>query len=93
MKARVAEERLAHEEFAKDAYIGEVVELAVEQAMAKFKQSDEFATFLTIERDAGYDLGVKEIFFNIWSKCRNVDYRFLGAAFVNIMEEWIEEER
>ena len=61
MKAWAAEERLAQEEFA----IGDAVEQAVEQVVAKFKWSDKFAALLMIEHDPSYDLGVEEIFFNI----------------------------
>ena len=86
MRAQATEELLAQEEFARVVYVRE----AVEQAMEKFKQSDEHAAILAVERNAGYKLGFKEIFFNIWRKHRIVDYIFLGVELVNLMEGWIE---
>ena len=46
---------------------------AGEEAMAKFRRSEEFVVFLKAEHDvgyaigydAGYDTGVEDIFFNI----------------------------
>ena len=46
--------------------------------MDKFKEFEEYATLMTTQYDAGYDLGVEEIFFNIWRKCRDFDYMFFG---------------
>ena len=48
---------------------------------------------MTIQYDAGYNIGVEEIFFNIWRKCQDVDYRFLGGELNNLMERWIDEEK
>ena len=68
-KAWAAEERLKEVEFARDVDVGE----AGEEAMAKFRRSEEFFVFLKAEHDVGYatgydtgyDTGVEEIFFNI----------------------------
>ena len=73
-RARAAEERATQEEFIKDASIQEVVEWAV----YNFKQSEEFVAIMTTQYDAGYDMRVEDIFFNIWRKRRDVDYRLLG---------------
>ena len=35
----------------------------------------------------GYDKGVKEIFFNIWHKHREVDYKFLGKEYQILMAD------
>ena len=92
-RARAAEEQLKEVEFERDAKI----EKAANEAIAKFKQSEEFAALLEVERDAGrdagYDEGIEEIFFNIWVKCQNVDYRFLGGKLLKLIEGWFEEER
>ena len=60
-RAQAAEERDVQEEFASDVLIGE----AVEQVVKKFKQSEEYVTILDAQHDTSYNLGVKEIFFNI----------------------------
>ena len=49
-KARVTEERLKEMELARDADVGQ----AAEETMAEFIWSEEFATLLKAERDAGY---------------------------------------
>ena len=68
-KAWVAEEYLKEAELARDDEIAR----AAEEAMVKFKHSEEFVALLKKEHDAGYDVGydvsVEEIFFNIWLKC------------------------
>ena len=88
-RARAAEERATQEEFIKDASIQEVVEWAV----YNFKQSEEFVAIMTTQYDAGYDMRVEDIFFNIWRKRRDVDYRLLGGELTNLMARWIDEER
>ena len=60
-RAQAAEERDVQEEFARDVLIGK----AVEQVVKKFKQSEEYVTILDAQHDTSYNLGVKEIFFNI----------------------------
>ena len=47
--------------------------------METFKQLEEYATILATQHDTSYDLGVEEIFFNIWRKRQGIDYRFLGT--------------
>ena len=46
---------------------------AAKEAMVKFKHCKEFVALLKKEHEAGYDMGydvgVEEIFFNIWIKC------------------------
>ena len=63
----------------------------------KFKQSEELVILLKKEHDAGYnvgyDVGVEEIFFNIWVKPRDINYRFLGGELVKLMDQWLKEER
>ena len=48
---------------------------------------------MTAQYDASYDTRVQKIFFNIWRKRRDVDYRFLGAKLRKLMAEWIEREK
>ena len=61
--------------------------------MDKFKQSKEYAAIMTTQYDTGYDLGVEEIFFNIWTKRWDVDYRFLGRELRKVMGRWIDKKR
>ena len=65
----------------------------MEQAVEKFKQLEEYAIILAPQHDTGYDLGIEEIFFNIWRKCWDVDYWFLGIELMNLMAGWIDEEK
>ena len=62
----------------------------MEQAVEDFKQCEEYVAIMTTHYDMGYDTGVKEIFFNIWRKRRDVDYRFLGAKLRKLMARWID---
>ena len=48
---------------------------------------------MTAKHDADYDLGVEEIFFNIWRKRQDFDYKFFGSELMNLMVRWIDEER
>ena len=91
LEARVqaAKERVAQEEFSRDEFIRE----AVEQAVEKFKQFEEYATILATQYDTSNDLGVEETFFNIQRKRQDVDYRFLGIELINLMAGWIDEEK
>ena len=41
----------------------------------------------------GYENGVEEIFFNIWRKRREVDFKFLGKEYEQIMADWVEQEK
>ena len=79
--AQANKERVAQEEFTRDA----LTRKAVEQVVGKFKQSEEYPTILDTQHDASYDLGVEEIFFNIWRKHRDVNYKFLGIKLLNLM--------
>ena len=48
---------------------------------------------MTAQYNAGYDTGVEEIFFNIWRKHLDNDYRFLGVELRNLMARWIDKEK
>ena len=61
--------------------------------MDKFKQLEEYVAILTAQHDMGYNLGVEEIFFNIWRKRQEVNYRFLGRKLMNLMAGQIDKER
>ena len=61
--------------------------------MENFKRSEEYATSQNNQYDAGYDKGVQEIFFNIWRKRREVNYRFLWEEFKKIMATWSAREK
>ena len=70
---------------------------AVEEALAKFKNLDEFATLLKKDHDAGFDvgfdIGVEATFYNIWAHYWDLDYAFLGGELTGLIREWLEEER
>ena len=92
-KAWIAEEYLKEAELARDDEIAR----AIEEVWVKFKHSEEFSVLLKEKYDAGHDAGydvcVEEIFYNIWVKRQDVDYRFLGGELVKLMDQWLEEER
>ena len=70
---------------------------AAKEAVVKFKDSEKFVALLEKKyeagRDTGYDAEVKDIFYNIWLKYQDIDYRFLGGEFVKLMHQWLENER
>ena len=66
---------------------------AVDEALSKFKSSNEFATLLKKDHDTGFDDGVEAIFYNIWTHYRDLDYAHLGGELIDLVKEWIEEER
>ena len=66
---------------------------AVDEALAKFKNSDEFTTLLKKDHDVGFDAGVEAIFYNIWAHYRNLNYAFLGGKPTDLIDKWLEEER
>ena len=72
-KAWAIEEYLKEVELARDDEIARVVEATV----VKFKHSEEFVVLIKEKYDAGHDtgddVGVEEIFYNIWAKRREVD--------------------
>ena len=65
----------------------------VDEALAKFRSSDEFTTLLMKDHDAGFNAGVEAIFYNIWAHYRDLDYTFLGDELTSLIREWLEEER
>ena len=89
----------AAQEYLKEVELGrnEDIKRAVEEAVVKFKYFEEFIALLKKEHDVGYDVGyhvgIEEISFNIWGKCRDFDYRFLGRELVKLMDWWLEEEK
>ena len=95
LKARacVAKEYLKEAEFVRDNEIAR----AAEEVVVKFKQSEELVILLkkinAAGYNVGYDVGVEEIFFNIWVKRRDINYRFLGGELVKLMDQWLKEER
>ena len=51
------------------------------EAVEEFRQSEEINTSLKKCYEDGYDKGVGQIFFTIWSQRRKVDFSFLGEEF------------
>ena len=54
---------------------------------------DKFATLLKKDYDVGFDVGVEAIFYNILAHYWDLDYTFLGAELIDLIGEWLEEER
>ena len=65
---------------------------AVDEALTKFKNSNEFSALLKKGHDAGFDAEVKAIFYNIWAHYRDLYYAFLGGKLTDLIGEWLEEE-
>ena len=65
---------------------------AVNEALAKFKGSDNFVALLKKDHDTRLYAGVEAIFYNIWVHYRDLDYVFLGGELTDLIEEWLEEE-
>ena len=61
--------------------------------MEEFKQSDELNTSLDNSYEDGYDKGVEEIFFTIWSQRREVDFSFLLEEFQSMIMDWENKEK
>ena len=66
---------------------------AVDEALAKFKNSHKFTTLLKKYHDARFDAGVEAIFYNIWAHYRDLDYVFLRGEMIDLIGEWLKEER
>ena len=58
-------------------------------AIDEFIESEEYKTSqdYDVRFDNGYDKGVEEIFFNIWRKSCEVNYRFLGKGYQQLMAD------
>ena len=65
---------------------------AVTEAVVKFKESEEFTPLLQKDYHNDYDVGVVEIFYNIWTKYRDLDYTFLRGELTSLIGEWLETE-
>ena len=72
---------------------GEDIANAVDEALAKFKSSKEFATLVKNDHDTGFDAEVEAIFYNISTHYRDLDYAFLEGKLTAFIREWIEEKR
>ena len=82
-------------ELLKEAKLMRDVEVAnaVAEVVVKFKESEEFTALLKKDYHNGYDVGVVEIFYNIWAKYWDLDYMFLGGELTNLIGEWLEAEK
>ena len=74
-------EAITTKDFLKEAEFTRGLDMAkaVEKALAKLKNSDEFTTLLKKDHEAGFDVGVEAIFYNIWAHYQDLDYASLGA--------------
>ena len=93
-EVKAAEERLCEasesEATSREAMIIEARQWDIED----FKQS-EYKTSQNYDAgyNDGYDKGVEEIFFNIWRKRCEVDFKFLGKEYQVLMVDWEEQEK
>ena len=73
------------EEYLKEVKLAKDVEIQ-KVAVVKFKDFEEFVAFIEkryeADLDKTYDVGVEEIFYNIWLIRRDLDYGFLGGEFM-----------
>ena len=74
-------EAITSKDFLKEAEFTRGLDIAnaVDEALAKFKNSDEFAALLKKDHNVRFDAGVEAIFYNIWAHYRDLDYAFLGT--------------
>ena len=91
-KAWVVEEYLKEAVFARDTEIVEAAEEAKKEEMVKFKDSEEFATFLEEKREAGCEEGYDVRVADIWLKHWDIDYGFLGEEFMKLMDQWLKNK-
>ena len=61
------------------------------QAIDEFKLPKEYAALQNY--DTGYDKGIEEIFYNIWRKRREVDYRLMEKEYRELIADWEEQEK
>ena len=87
-KLKGAKEKM-FEAASREAAIQEAMQWVVEE----FKQSEEFKTSLDTSYEDGYGEGVEEIFFNIWSKRHEVDFKFLGKEFHTMITDCEDHEK
>ena len=84
-KINVAEETLC-EAASREAAVLE----AKQQVIKEFKYSKEYKA--SQDYDAGYDnkydKGIEEIFYNIWRKHHEVNYKFLGKEYQQLITDW-----
>ena len=68
---------------------------ARQRAVEEFKWSEEYMTShnYNVGYDDRYDKGVKDIFFNIWRKRHEVNFKFLGKEYQVLMADWEEQEK
>ena len=65
----------------------------VDETLAKFKSSEEFTALLKKDHDTGFDAEVEAIFYKIWTHYQDMGYAFSGGELIDLIREWIEEER
>ena len=88
-------EAIATKDFLKEVELTKGLDIAnaVDDALTKFKNSDEFTALLKKDHDTGFDARVEAIFYNIQAHYRDLDYTFLGDKQTDLIGEWLEEER
>ena len=88
-------EAITAKDFLKEVefYEGMDITNAVDEALGKFKNSDEFVALLKKDHDIGFDAWVEAIFYNIWTHYWDLDYSFLGGKLTDLIREWLEEKR
>ena len=65
----------------------------VDDALVKFKSSEEFIALFKKDHDTRFNVGVEANFYNIWTYYRDLDYSFFGSKLTDLIGEWLEEYR
>ena len=71
------------------------VQKAKQRVVDKFKESEEYSASQNYDAqyEDEYDKGVEKIFFNIWRKRHEIDYRFLVKEYQKLMADQVEQEK
>ena len=94
-EVKVAEERLCEDADCKVASREATGLDAKQLAINEFKHSEEYKASQDYDAgyDNGYDKGVEEIIYNIWRKRREVNYKFLGKEYQQLIIDWEDQEK
>ena len=88
-------EAIAAKDFLKEVEVTKGLDITneIDEALAKFKNSDEFVALLKKDHDAGFDAKVEAIFYNIWAHYQDLDYAILRGELTDLIGEWLKYER
>ena len=92
---KVAKEKLC-QAAEREAASREIAILEAKQwVVDEFKQCEKYKASqdYDIGYDNGYDKGVKDIFFNIWRKCHEVNYKYSGKEYQELTVVCEDQEK